>query len=69
MFDPTDLYRLGEDVPELTDPVLLYHFDGFVDAGGAGRSPWGTSSPSWITGSSRPSMWTACSTTGPGVRS
>lgn len=37
MFDPTDLYRLSGDVPELTDPVLLYHFDGFVDAGGAGR--------------------------------
>ncbi|GGS51142.1 hypothetical protein GCM10010156_07100 [Planobispora rosea] len=41
MFDPTDLYRLGEDVPELTDPVLLYHFDGFVDAGGAGRLAMG----------------------------
>lgn len=37
MFDPTDLYRLSGDVPELTDPVLLYHFDGFVDAGAAGR--------------------------------
>ncbi|ADG89036.1 proteasome assembly chaperone family protein [Thermobispora bispora] len=37
MFDPTDLYRLDRDIPELTDPVLLYHFDGFVDAGGAGR--------------------------------
>ncbi|MEV8636362.1 PAC2 family protein [Streptosporangium sp. NPDC051023] len=37
MFDPTDLYRLTGEVPELTDPVLLYHFDGFVDAGGAGR--------------------------------
>ncbi|MFD2350277.1 PAC2 family protein [Nonomuraea ferruginea] len=37
MFDPTDLYRLAEDLPELTDPVLLYHFDGFVDAGAAGR--------------------------------
>ncbi|GII27519.1 PAC2 family protein [Planotetraspora mira] len=37
MFDPTDLYRLDGDVPELTDPVLLYHFEGFVDAGGAGR--------------------------------
>lgn len=37
MFDPTDLYRLADDVPELSDPVLLYHFDGFVDAGGAGR--------------------------------
>ncbi|GIH99525.1 proteasome assembly chaperone family protein [Planobispora takensis] len=37
MFDPTDLYRLSGDLPELTDPVLLYHFDGFVDAGGAGR--------------------------------
>ncbi|GGS68544.1 proteasome assembly chaperone family protein [Nonomuraea spiralis] len=37
MFDPKDLYRLADDAPELTDPVLLYHFDGFVDAGGAGR--------------------------------
>lgn len=37
MFDPTDLYRLEDDLPELTDPVLLYHFDGFVDAGAAGR--------------------------------
>ncbi|WP_214106740.1 proteasome assembly chaperone family protein [Acrocarpospora catenulata] len=37
MFDPTDLYRLDGDIPELTDPVLLYHFEGFVDAGGAGR--------------------------------
>ncbi|MFB9881657.1 proteasome assembly chaperone family protein [Planobispora siamensis] len=37
MLDPTDLYRLSGDLPELTDPVLLYHFDGFVDAGGAGR--------------------------------
>ena len=41
MFDPTDLYRLEEDSPELTDPVLLYHFDGFVDAGGAGRLAFG----------------------------
>ncbi|GGP84893.1 proteasome assembly chaperone family protein [Streptosporangium pseudovulgare] len=37
MSDPTDLYRLSGDLPELTDPVLLYHFDGFVDAGAAGR--------------------------------
>ena len=37
MFDPTDLYRLDEDIPELTDPVLLYHFEGFVDAGATGR--------------------------------
>ncbi|GAA0912150.1 proteasome assembly chaperone family protein [Nonomuraea longicatena] len=37
MFDPTDLYELAADLPELTDPVLLYHFDGFVDAGNAGR--------------------------------
>jgi predicted ATP-grasp superfamily ATP-dependent carboligase len=37
VFDPTDLYRLEDDLPELTDPVLLYHFDGFVDAGAAGR--------------------------------
>ncbi|GIH47528.1 proteasome assembly chaperone family protein [Microbispora rosea] len=37
MSDPTDLYRLDVDLPELTDPVLLYHFEGFVDAGAAGR--------------------------------
>ena len=37
MFDPKDLYELADDAPELHDPVLLYHFDGFVDAGGAGR--------------------------------
>ncbi|WP_182906724.1 proteasome assembly chaperone family protein [Microbispora sp. H13382] len=37
MSDPTDLYRLDGDLPELTDPVLLYHFEGFVDAGAAGR--------------------------------
>ncbi|MBN6055359.1 PAC2 family protein [Nonomuraea sp. RK-328] len=37
MFDPTDLYKLADDVPEPADPVLLYHFEGFVDAGGAGR--------------------------------
>lgn len=37
MFDPTDLYKLADDAPELADPVLLYHFDGFVDAGGTGR--------------------------------
>ncbi|MFI6595148.1 proteasome assembly chaperone family protein [Nonomuraea sp. NPDC050536] len=37
MFDPTDLYTLADDAPSLAEPVLLYHFDGFVDAGGAGR--------------------------------
>ncbi|WP_043614255.1 proteasome assembly chaperone family protein [Nonomuraea candida] len=37
MFDPKDLYKLADDAPELPDPVLLYHFDGFVDAGSAGR--------------------------------
>jgi predicted ATP-grasp superfamily ATP-dependent carboligase len=37
VFDPTDLYQLADELPELADPVLLYHFDGFVDAGGAGR--------------------------------
>ncbi|WP_327590375.1 PAC2 family protein [Nonomuraea sp. NBC_00507] len=37
MFDPKDLYKLADDAPELHDPVLLYHFDGFVDAGGTGR--------------------------------
>ncbi|WP_283138010.1 proteasome assembly chaperone family protein [Rhizohabitans arisaemae] len=37
MLDPTDLYELSDDVPDLTDPVLLCHLDGFVDAGSAGR--------------------------------
>ncbi|MEW9549544.1 proteasome assembly chaperone family protein [Nonomuraea sp. NPDC050783] len=37
MFDPKDLYELADELPELHDPVLLYHFDGFVDAGGSGR--------------------------------
>jgi predicted ATP-grasp superfamily ATP-dependent carboligase len=37
VFDPKDLYELADDAPELPDPVLLYHFDGFVDAGAAGR--------------------------------
>jgi predicted ATP-grasp superfamily ATP-dependent carboligase len=37
VFDPKDLYELADDAPELADPVLLYHFDGFVDAGSAGR--------------------------------
>ncbi|MEV0583617.1 PAC2 family protein [Nonomuraea sp. NPDC050310] len=37
-----DLYTLAEDAPEHDGhgedgPVLLYHFEGFVDAGGAGR--------------------------------
>jgi len=35
--DRTELYELAEDVPELDRPVLLYHLDGFMDAGGAGR--------------------------------
>jgi predicted ATP-grasp superfamily ATP-dependent carboligase len=37
VFDPKDLYELADELPELREPVLLYHFDGFVDAGGSGR--------------------------------
>ncbi|MEV4554615.1 proteasome assembly chaperone family protein [Nonomuraea wenchangensis] len=37
MFDPKDLYELADELPELREPVLLYYFDGFVDAGGSGR--------------------------------
>jgi predicted ATP-grasp superfamily ATP-dependent carboligase len=33
----TDLYALAEEIPELERPVLLYHLDGFIDAGSAGR--------------------------------
>jgi predicted ATP-grasp superfamily ATP-dependent carboligase len=35
--DRRELYTLAEDIPELERPVLLYHLDGFMDAGGAGR--------------------------------
>jgi predicted ATP-grasp superfamily ATP-dependent carboligase len=35
--DHTQLYTLAEEIPELERPVLLYHLDGFMDAGGAGR--------------------------------
>jgi predicted ATP-grasp superfamily ATP-dependent carboligase len=35
--DPTDLFTVDPDVPELSDVVLLYYFDGFIDAGAAGR--------------------------------
>jgi predicted ATP-grasp superfamily ATP-dependent carboligase len=35
--DQTELYTLAEDLPPLERPVLLYHLEGFMDAGGAGR--------------------------------
>ncbi len=35
--DPGGLYRVSPDAPELDDVVMLYHLDGFIDAGGAGR--------------------------------
>jgi predicted ATP-grasp superfamily ATP-dependent carboligase len=35
--DPGGLYRVSPDAPELDDAVMLYHLDGFIDAGGAGR--------------------------------
>jgi predicted ATP-grasp superfamily ATP-dependent carboligase len=35
--DPTDLYTVDSDVPEFSDVALLYYFDGFIDAGAAGR--------------------------------
>jgi len=34
--DPTGLYEVDSDVPELTGAVLLEHLTGFVDAGAAG---------------------------------
>lgn len=36
--DPEELYELDSDVPVLEGAVLLYHFDGFIDAGSAGGS-------------------------------
>ncbi|HEY1572867.1 MAG TPA: PAC2 family protein [Pseudonocardiaceae bacterium] len=35
--DPRELYEVDSDVPELHGAVLLHHFDGFMDAGSAGR--------------------------------
>jgi predicted ATP-grasp superfamily ATP-dependent carboligase len=35
--DPGDLYRVSPEAPEFDDTVMLYHLDGFIDAGGAGR--------------------------------
>jgi predicted ATP-grasp superfamily ATP-dependent carboligase len=35
--DPGGLYRVSSDAPELDDVVMLYHLEGFIDAGGAGR--------------------------------
>lgn len=35
--DPDDLYEVDSDVPDLSGAVLLHHFDGFMDAGSAGR--------------------------------
>jgi predicted ATP-grasp superfamily ATP-dependent carboligase len=35
--DPGDLYRVSPGAPGLDDVVMLYHLDGFIDAGGAGR--------------------------------
>ncbi|MCO5975026.1 proteasome assembly chaperone family protein [Actinoallomurus soli] len=37
MADPSELYTLAEDIPELSRPVLVYHLDGFMDAGRAGQ--------------------------------
>ncbi len=37
MLDPRELYEVDSDVPELSGAVLLHYFDGFMDAGSAGR--------------------------------
>ncbi len=37
MLDPDNLYEVDSEVPDLTGAVLLHHFDGFMDAGAAGR--------------------------------
>ena len=37
MLDPTELYELSGDVPELGQPVLVLALGGFIDAGGAAR--------------------------------
>jgi predicted ATP-grasp superfamily ATP-dependent carboligase len=35
--DQTELYTLAADRPAMDGPVLIYHLEGFMDAGGAGR--------------------------------
>jgi proteasome assembly chaperone (PAC2) family protein len=35
--NPEELYEVDSDVPELNGAVLLHYFDGFMDAGSAGR--------------------------------
>ena len=37
VLDPEELYEVDSDVPELHGAVLLHYFDGFMDAGSAGR--------------------------------
>ena len=37
MLDPENLYEVDSEVPDLTGAVLLHHFEGFMDAGAAGR--------------------------------
>ncbi len=37
MLDPENLYEVDSEVPDLTGSVLLHHFEGFMDAGAAGR--------------------------------
>lgn len=37
MVDRTELYTLAEEIPALDRPVLVYHLDGFMDAGRAGH--------------------------------
>ena len=37
MLDPTGLYEVAPDAPQLNEPVLLVALDGFVDAGSAAR--------------------------------
>jgi predicted ATP-grasp superfamily ATP-dependent carboligase len=38
VLDPENLYEVDTDVPDLSGAVLLSHFDGFMDAGSAGRA-------------------------------
>src|ERR1700743_3450558 len=37
VLDPRELYEVDSDVPELSGAVVLHYFDGFMDAGSAGR--------------------------------
>ncbi len=67
--DPSELYDLVPDLPELGEVVLVQALDGFVDAGAAKPSRASTCCRPTARACWRGSTSTDCSTTAPGGRS